>query len=83
MTGTLVLKNGEWVIKYDIGHEVFYYSLDSKSKEWSIRDGVQKFIHEGIEVDFSLVITGQFSEEKEQITKEFSAKILHINHETI
>ena len=47
------------------------------------KTGVINFIHEGIEVDFSLITSGHYNEEQESIVKEFHAKILHINHETI
>jgi len=83
MTGTLVQKNDEWYIKYDRAHEVLFYQLEDNSKRWSNREGVKKFIHDGIEVDFSLITSGQYKEEQESIVKEFHAKILYINHETI
>ena len=83
MTGILVRKNEDWYVKYDRGHEVLFYELDQDSKKWSKKEGVVKFIHEGIEVDFSLITSGQFNEEQESIVKEFHAKILYINHETI
>ena len=83
MTGTLVKKNDEWYIKYDRAHEVLFYQLDENSKRWSNREGVKKFIHDGIEVHFSLITSGQYNEEQESIVREFQAKILYINHETI
>ena len=83
MTGTLVKKNDEWHIKYDRGHDVVFYELDQDCKNWTKRTGVINFIHEGIEVDFSLITSGHYNEEQESIVKEFHAKILHINHETI
>lgn len=83
MTGTLVKKNGEWVVKYDRGHEVVFYELDQDAKNWSKRIGVMNFIHEGIELDFTLITSGQYNVEQECVVKEFHAKILHINHDTI
>jgi hypothetical protein len=83
MTGTLTLKNGIWVVKYDRGHEVLFYQLDLKSDEWTKKSAVQRFIKEGIEVDFSLITTGEYSEKEESLVKEFYAKILYINHHTI
>ena len=83
MTGSLAQKNEEWVVKYDRGHEVLFYQLDPKSDEWSKKNAVRRFIKEGIEVDFSLVTTGEYREEKESIVKEFYAKILYVNHHTI
>ena len=83
MTGTLVKKNGEWVIKYDRGHEVVFYGLDPKSEVWSNKDEVKGFIHDGIEVDFNLITSGHYNEEKEYLVKEFHARIIYVNHETI
>lgn len=83
MTGTLVQKNGDWVVKYDRGHDSVYYKLDKDGEEWSKRDAVKKFIHEGIQIDFTLITTGQYDEKEESVVKEFSAKIQYINHETI
>ena len=59
------------------------YRLDTKSDEWTKKTAVRRFIKEGIEVDFSLITSGEYSEEKESLVKEFSAKILYINHDTI
>jgi hypothetical protein len=83
MTGTLAQKNGEWVIKYDRGHEVFFYLLDQKSQEWSKKESVIKFLHEGIELDFTLMTSGHYDDKEDSVVKEFSAKIQYINHETI
>lgn len=83
MTGTLVKKNDEWVIKYDQGHEIVFYGLDENSKKWSQKEGVKKFIHDGIEVDFSLITSGVYSEKDEHIVKEYLAKIQYVNHETV
>jgi hypothetical protein len=83
MTGTLVQKDGIWVVKYDRSHEVLFYQLDPKSDEWTKKNAVQRFIKEGIEVDFSLITSGEYSKEKESLVKEFYAKILYINHHTI
>ena len=83
MTGKLTQKDGIWVVKYDRGHEVLFYQLDSKSDEWTKKNAVQRFIKEGIEVDFSLITTGEYNKEKESLVKEYNAKLLYINHETI
>ena len=83
MTGTLVQKDGIWVVKYDRSHEVLFYQLDPKSDEWTKKTTVKRFIKEGIEVDFSLTTSGEYSKEKESLVKEFCAKILYINHHTI
>lgn len=83
MTGTLVQKKGDWVVKYDRGHDSVFYKLDKDGEEWSKRYAVKKFIHEGIQIDFTLITTGQYDEKEESVVKEFSAKIQYINHETI
>lgn len=83
MTGTLVKKNGEWVVKYDRGHEVLFYQLDPQSEEWSKKDIVLKFIREGIEVQFNLVVNGSYDHKNQIFVKEFSAKLKQIEHSTI
>lgn len=83
MTGKLVKKNQEWIVEYDRGHEVLYYGLDSKSQEWSKKSDVKKFIKEGIEIEFDLVVTGFYDETKKYLVKEFSAKIKRVEHSTI
>ncbi len=44
---------------------------------------VLKFLHEGIEIDFTLITSGHYDDKEETVVKEFSAKIQYINHETI
>ena len=48
MTGTLVQKNGEWVVKYDRSHEVLFYQLDPKVmsglKKMQFKDSSKKVL---------------------------------------
>ena len=83
MTGTLVQKDGNWVVKYERGHDSVFYKLDKDGEDWSKKYTVKKFIHEGIEVDFTLITSGHYNEKEESVVKEFSAKIQYINHHTI
>ena len=83
MTGTLVQKDGIWVVKYDRGHDEVFYKLDKDGEDWSKKDSVLKFLHEGVEIDFTLITSGHYDDKEETVVKEFSAKIQYINHETI
>lgn len=83
MTGTLVKKNKEWVVKYNRGHEIVFYNLCENSKTWSKKKDVKKFIKEGIEVEFSLITNGFYDKNKQQQSKEFCAKLLQIEHSSI
>ena len=83
MTGTLVQKDGNWVVKYNRGHDEVSYKLDKDGEEWSKKESVLKFLHEGIELDFTLITSGHYDDKEETVVKEFSAKIQYINHETI
>jgi hypothetical protein len=83
MIGTLVQKDGNWVIKYNRGHDEVFYKLDKHGEEWSKKESVLKFLHEGIELDFTLITSGHYDDKEETVVKEFSAKIQYINHETI
>ncbi len=83
MTGTLAQKDGIWVVKYDRGHDEVFYKLDEEAQKWSKKESVLKFLHEGIEIDFTLITSGHYDDKEESVVKEFSAKIQYINHETI
>jgi len=83
MTGTLVKKNKEWVVKYDKGHEIVFYNLCKNSKIWSEKKDVKKFIKEGIEVEFSLITDSFYDKNKQQQAKEFCVKLLQIEHSSI
>jgi hypothetical protein len=83
MTGTLVQKDGNWVVKYNRGHDEVFYKLDKDGEEWSKKESVIKFLHEGIELDFTLMTSGHYDDKEDTVVKEFSAKIQYINHETI
>jgi hypothetical protein len=83
MTGILVQKDGNWVVKYNRGHDEVFYKLDKDGEEWSKKESVIKFLHEGIELDFTLMTSGHYDDKEDSVVKEFSAKIQYINHETI
>ena len=83
MTGTLIQKDGIWVVKYNRGHDEVFYKLDKDGEEWSKKESVLNFLHEGIELDFTLNTSGHYDDKEETVVKEFSAKIQYINHETI
>lgn len=83
MTGILVKKNNEWVVKYDKNHDEIFYVLCEKSKLWSEKEEVKNFIHDNIEVEFSLVVNGSYDKINELFVKEFCAKITRIEHSTI
>ena len=83
MTGTLVQKENKWVVKYDRGHDIVFYNLNPISEDWSKKDSVKKFINEGIEVDFSIITSGEYNEKIQSLVKDYYAKILSINPESI
>jgi hypothetical protein len=81
MTGYLTQTLGEWMVKHDKDEKL--YPLCPDSQKWIDKNPTRKFLKEGIEVDFSLITTGEYNKEKESLVKEYSAKLLYINHETI
>lgn len=83
MTGILVKKNNQWVVKYNKNHDEIFYTLCEKSKLWSEKEEVKNFIHDNIEVEFSLVVNGSYDNINELFVKEFCAKITQVEHSTI
>jgi hypothetical protein len=83
MTGKIVKKNGEWVVKYDKNHDEVFYILCPQTKLWTEKDEVKKFIHDNIEVEFYLVVNGFYDKVNEQFVKEFCARIKQVEHSTI
>jgi hypothetical protein len=83
MTGKLIKKNNEWVVKYDKNHDEVFYVLCPQTKIWSEREDVKKFIHDDIEVQFNLVVNGSYDKINEMFVKEFCAKITQVEHSTI
>ncbi len=81
MTGYLTQTLGEWMVRHgDHGSEKFY-PLCPESKDWSKREDTQKFLKEGIEVVFDFLIKGEYCETKEQMIKNYFAKVKRIEHE--
>lgn len=83
MTGKLVKKNGEWVVRYDKNHDEVFYRFCPQTKVWSEKEEVKKFIHDNIEVEFSLIVNGSYDDINELFVKEFCAKIKQVEHSTI
>jgi len=75
MTGTLVKLNNEMVVRYDKGHDVVHYGLCPDSKKWYENNKTKPFITDGIDIIFDLITSGKFSESKDMVVKEFSARI--------
>ena len=83
MTGTLIQKDGEWVVKHIKDGGEYLYPLCPKTTDWVLQRSTKSFIKEGIEVIFTLIVKGEYCETKEMLLKNYQAKIVSINHETI
>ena len=57
--------------------------LCPRTKIWSEREDVKKFIHDNIEVQFNLVVNGSYDKINEMFVKEFCAKITQVEHSTV
>jgi hypothetical protein len=81
MTGYLTQTLGEWMVKHDKDEKLYLICPDTQ--KWSKRTETQKFLKEGIEVVFDFVIKGEYCETKEEITKNYFAKIKQVEHSSI
>jgi hypothetical protein len=50
---------------------------------WSEKNATQKFLKEGVEVVFDFIVKGEYCETKEEITKNYFAKIKRVEHDSI
>jgi hypothetical protein len=83
MKGILVKKNGEWMVKYDDNGDIKLYPLCPDTKKWSEIPTVENYIKENIEVVFDYIVKGEYCETKEQMVKNYFAKIKRIEHESL
>ena len=81
MKGYLTQTLGEWMVRHDEDDKV--YPLCTKSKLWSEKNDTQKFLKEGVEVVFDFIVKGEYCETKEEITKNYFAKIKRVEHDSI
>jgi len=81
MKGYLTQTLGEWMVRHDEDDKV--YPLCTKSKLWSEKNATQKFLKEGVEVVFDFIVKGEYCETKEEITKNYFAKIKRVEHDSI
>ena len=83
MLGHLVKQNGDWVVKYDDNGMIKMYPLCSETQEWSQKPEIKNFLKEDIEVVFDFIIKGEYCETKEEMIKNYFAKIKRIEHESL
>jgi hypothetical protein len=81
MTGYLTQTLGEWMVKNEKDEKL--YPLCPETQKWSKKTETQNFLKEGIEVVFDFVIKGEYCETKEEITKNYFAKIKQVEHSSI
>ena len=81
MTGYLTQTLGEWMVKHDKDEKL--YPLCPDSQKWIDNNPTRKFLKEGIEVVFDFMIKGEYCETKEEITKNYFAKIRQVEHSSI
>ena len=83
MTGKLINIGQEWFIEYDKNGENKIYELSPESVLWTKKYDVNKILNENKEVEFNLVVKGEYCETKEMIIKNYFAKLVLINFDTI
>ena len=83
MTGKLINIDQEWFVEYDKNGENIIYELSPESILWTKRYDVDKILNENKEVEFNLVVKGEYCETKEMMIKNYFAKLVLINFDTI
>jgi hypothetical protein len=69
------------MVKY--GDDKKLYPLCPETKKWSTRPEIKKFLKENLEVVFDFVIKGEYCETKEEMIKNYFAKIKRVEHDSI
>jgi hypothetical protein len=83
MTGKLINIDQEWFVEYNKNGENIIYELSPESILWTKRYDVDKILNENKEVEFNLVVKGEYCETKEMMIKNYFAKLVLINFDTI
>jgi hypothetical protein len=83
MKGKLVNISQEWFVEYNKNGENKIYELSPESVLWTKRYDVDKILNENKEVEFNLVVKGEYCETKEMMIKNYLAKLVLINFDTI
>lgn len=83
MTGKLINIDQEWFVEYNKNGENIIYELSPESTLWTKRYDVDKILNENKEVEFNLVVKGEYCETKEMMIKNYFAKLVLINFDTI
>lgn len=83
MTGYLTQTLGEWMVKYGEGKDEKIYPLCPESQEWVKKPETQKFLKENTEVVFDFIVKGEYCETKEEIIKNYLAKIKQVEHSSL
>jgi hypothetical protein len=81
MTGYLTQTLGGWMVKHEDNEKL--YPLCPESQEWSKKPETQKFLKENIEVVFDFLVKGEYCETKEEIIKNYFAKIKQVEHSSL
>lgn len=83
MLGHLIYQNGNWMVRHDDNGIIKVYPLCPQTQKWSEKPDTKRFIKEDIEVVFDFVIKGEYCETKEQMIKNYFAKIKRVEHENL
>jgi len=81
MTGYLTQTLGEWMVRHEKDDKL--YPLCPETQKWVEKPGTQKIIKENIEVVFDFIIKGEYCETKEEMIKNYFAKIKRVEHHSI
>lgn len=83
MLGHLTKQNEQWMVKYDDSGTNKIYPLCAETQKWTQKPEIKNFLKENIEVVFDFIVRGEYCETKEEIIKNYFAKIKRIEHESL
>jgi hypothetical protein len=81
MTGYLTQTLGKWMVRHKKDDKL--YPLCPDTQKWLDKPETQRFLKENIEVVFDFLIKGEYCETKEEMIKNYFAKIKQIEHESL
>jgi hypothetical protein len=83
MLGHLIKQNEQWMVKYDDSGTNKIYPLCVETQKWTQKPEIKNFLKENIEVVFDFIVRGEYCETKEEMIKNYFAKIKRIEHESL
>lgn len=82
-TGHLIKQNGEWLVNHNDNGYVKLYPLCFETKKWLEETETEKFIKDEFKVSFEFIVKGEYCQTKDEMTRNYFAKIKTIENEKL